>query len=228
MWSIVAGVSTVIGSILGILTATNPKLIEPPWKYWFIGAFVLVATVGVVSALMDQRESTKQAEDALRQVTGRGGFPTLIVQGLSPIEGQIKDGLVFARFMVLNSSKVPVFDSRVQITQFVGAPNGFMGSDSLLLPTASVASVYPHDAPKPLFMMPVLSLDKPNIFTAVVFSRSATFTQKVVILWKGDAWHTDTEVIQQEDADRDTEGKVFKKMSPEFQAFLPEAWRTAE
>ncbi len=228
MWSIVTGVCTVIGSVLGILTATNPKLIEPPWKYWFIAAFTLVAAIGVVSALMDQREGTKQAEDAVRQVTGRGGFPTLVVQGFMPIEAQVKDGLVLAQFMLMNHSKVPVFDSRVVISQYVGVPHGFMRTDSLQLPSASVASVYPHDAPQTLYARHVLRLDRPNIFTVLVFSRSATFTQKTVVFWKDGAWHHDEEVVQQEDADRGNERVIFKRMKPEFQAHLPEAWRTPE
>jgi hypothetical protein len=225
VWSIVTGICTFIGGLLGLLTTTNPKLIEPPRKSWFVAAFSLVLLVGVFSAWMDQREGTQEAEDALRQVTGRGGFPTVTVIGDDSAGAQTAEGSVRGHFLIMNDSKVPVFDCRIQVMQLVGAPYGFRGSDSLIFETASVASVHPHDAPIWLPLQPALRLDVPNIFSVTIFSRAATFSERVVVLWKDGAWHVDTQVVQLWDPDRNNKETILKTMDPKLRAMLPEAWR---
>jgi hypothetical protein len=148
-----------------------------------------------------------------------------MVRGFLPIPEQTINGRVLAEVIIMNRSDVPVLDSRVTVMHLVGVPNGFNGSDSNIYPDIPVPSVNPHDAPHTLFNAPLLKTNEPNIFTMIVFTKWAAFTEYVVVVWKDGAWHTDTGITQHADKERGNDEKLLKPMRKELRDLLPEAWQ---
>jgi hypothetical protein len=66
---------------------------------------------------------------------------------------------------------------------------------------------------------------RPNYFTAVVFSKWVTCSQRIVVVWKDGAWHSDTEVRQLADKDCENDEKILKPMMEDLRSYLPAHWQ---
>jgi hypothetical protein len=215
-----------LGALGGLVVTFVPKLVESPSRAWVAVGFVVVLVVGALSAIKDQLDNAKQVETLLREVTGAGGFPMVIVRGLLPIAGQVVDGKGVAQFLLMSGTEIPVFDSQVRILKHVPPGQGVRGTDSVVLPAIDVPVVHKGAAPRELFSAGVLELDAPNIFSAVVFSRAGTFSQFMVAVWKDGAWHSDCEVKRLDmkgDTQRET---TLKRMRQDLRELLPAPWQT--
>jgi hypothetical protein len=218
-------VSTVVLGILGVLTALIEEFAQPPYRPWMVAGMILTTVLSALFQHLNERDDKKAAEVTERLVLGRGGYPLVMVRGFLPIPEQTMKGRVLAEVIIMNRSDVPVVDSRVTVMHLVGIPHGFNGTDSNIYNDIPVPSVNPHDAPHTLFSAPLLKTDEPNIFTAIVFSKWAAFTQYIVVVWKDGAWHTDTGITQHADKQRGNEKKLLRPMRPELRSLLPDVWQ---
>ena len=169
-----------------------------------------------------QAELRAVAEETVRQVTGEGGYGTVLpyFTQISPeiVErrGIVIPEVISTTFGILNNSDAPVIEPLVIISQRVPVGEGFMGSDRKELFRGRVGSVYPGMGPTMLHAKGTIAKSHDNWFDVVVFSRAATFTQSIVVVWVGDSWETDYELRQLADADRNVEEKTLHSIRDDF------------
>jgi len=169
-----------------------------------------------------QVELRAVAEKTIRQVTGEGGYG-IVLPYFTQISPEIveRDAIVIPEvipttFGILNNSDAPVIEPLVIILQRVPVGEGFMGSDRKELFRGRVGSVYPGMGSTMLNAKGTIAKSHDNWFDVIVFSRAATFTQSIVVVWDGDSWETDYELRQLADADRNVEEKTLHSIRDDF------------
>jgi len=221
LWKVLSALLVTASTVLGVLIAIFPAWLRPKFRWLVVAAFVVLGMAGIGVEVMQAREEAADAARLEAQITGRGGWPVVGVLGFLPLPEQTVNGLVVADFQLLNPSDVSVFDVRATIDKRVPIGEGFMKSDTLKLGTYRATAVHPHDAPVVLARLPVLWVDRPNVFYFLVFSRAAEFTEALVIVWKDEGWRSDYDLTQLAEASRKNDEIVRHRMADEFRAMLP-------
>lgn len=174
-----------------------------------------------------QGELRGVAEQTMCQVTGEGGYPTVV-----PLFSQISPEIVKrkgidipdvlpATFRILNNSAAPVIAPHVSIMKTVPMGTGFWGSNTEILFQAYVETIYPDMVPIPLNVRTTIEKSRENWFDVLVFSPAAKFTERVVVVWDGEQWQTDLELKRLADEKRGIEEKLIRTIREDF-PFLSE------
>jgi len=151
-------------------------------------------------------------------VTGEGGYALLVANlpFIDPSGAAIPD-VVPMRFGLLNNSDYPVFAVTASILKRVPVGQGIMGSDATtVVQNGFIGDAFPGTGQIHLSAATDVRTDRGNVLDVVLFSRAATFSQRLVITWSGDGWVQDYELKQLADAQRGVEEKVLHAIRDDF------------
>jgi hypothetical protein len=118
--------------------------------------------------------------------------------------------------MLLNNSDYPVFGVILNIMQRVPIGEGFQGSDGIPLFRGTLGEIYPKTGPQPMGAQVMLRRDRDNVFDIVLFTRSGTFGEKLVISWDGEHWHSDHELRNLTKGKRGTSDELIHSIREDF------------
>lgn len=180
----------------------------------FSGA-ILVA-IGVFLGSIHENRLQSQLIDAqnetLRQVTGEGGY------GFLTPRINIADGReqIQVPLMVLNNSEYPVLGVVANVMQQVPIGEGLMGSDGIPLFRGPLGDVFPGFGPQPTGLEVTVRRDRDNVFDIVLFTRSGTFGERLIVSWDGENWHYDHQLRDLSEGKRGTPDELIHGIREDF------------
>ena len=100
--------------------------------------------------------------------------------------------------------------------QRVPIGEGIRGSDGIPLFRGTLGEIYPKTGPQSMGTQVMLRRDRDNVFDIVLFSRSGTFGEKLVITWDGERWHSDHELRNLTEGKRGTADELIHSIREDF------------